>query len=274
MLAPAAGVCLLLLVVAVGLRALHTTDGTRAEPPASPAAVRLLGRVALGADTAPARAVRAVRAVRDDQYAYIKVTGHATALDGDTGATEPTDDSGELWTSVDGSGRTLTRDRGGDRSLSAPTYRYLEALPTEPDALLARIRRESDPQYGPAVDSTVGADQGAFVTIGELLRSGSAPPATAAALYRAAALIPGVITVPDAVDATGRRGVAVARAHNGERVEWIFDRRTLRLLGERTVLMEDGAWGETGTVVESIAFTAGGICDRAGATPPDARPGD
>ncbi|MGW2347641.1 hypothetical protein [Actinacidiphila glaucinigra] len=71
--APAAGVCLLLLVVAVGLRALHTTDGTRAEPPASPAAVRLLGRVALGADTAPARAVRAVRDVRDDQYAYIKV---------------------------------------------------------------------------------------------------------------------------------------------------------------------------------------------------------
>ncbi|WP_329186998.1 CU044_5270 family protein [Actinacidiphila glaucinigra] len=273
-LAPAAGVCLLLVVVAAGLRALNTADGNQAEPPASPAAVRLLGRIALGADAAPAGAVR------DDQYAYVKVTGHATALDGDTGATEPTDESGELWTSVDGSGRTLTRDRGGDRwddapgpgSLSSPTYRFLEALPTEPDALLARIRRESDPQYGPAVDSTVGVNQGAFVTIGELLRSGTAPPVNAAALYRAAALIPGVITVRDAVDATGRHGVAVARAHNGERIEWIFDEKTLRLLGERTVLLEDGAWGEAGTVVESIAFTADGISDRAGETPPEGRP--
>ncbi|MCX2922850.1 hypothetical protein [Streptomyces sp. NEAU-W12] len=93
------------------------------------------------------------------------------------------------------------------------------------------------------------------------------PPETSAALYRAAVLIPGVDVVPEAVDAAGRHGVAVSRTHDGERTEWIFDRSTAQLLGERTVLVEDSAWGKAGTVVTSVALVDRGIVDEAGQTP-------
>ncbi|MCP9974253.1 hypothetical protein [Streptomyces somaliensis] len=73
--------------------------------------------------------------------------------------------------------------------------------------------------------------------------------------------------MPDAVDAAGRRGVAVARVHAGERKEWVLDKSTARFLGERTVLLEDSAWGEKGTVVSSAALVASGIVDDAGQTP-------
>ncbi|WP_435804348.1 hypothetical protein [Streptomyces hirsutus] len=59
--------------------------------------------------------------------------------------------------------------------------------------------------------------------------------------------------------AAGRHGVAVARTHDGERTEWIFDKSTARLLGERTVLLEDNAWGKAGTVVTSVALIGSGI---------------
>ncbi|MEU9352492.1 hypothetical protein AB0D65_16215 [Streptomyces griseoloalbus] len=73
--------------------------------------------------------------------------------------------------------------------------------------------------------------------------------------------------VSDAVDAAGRNGVAVARTHDGERTEWIFDKSAAGLLGERTVLVEDNAWGKAGTVVSSVAVIDSGIVDEAGQAP-------
>ncbi|MGW8486909.1 hypothetical protein [Streptomyces sp. NPDC055886] len=69
------------------------------------------------------------------------------------------------------------------------------------------------------------------------------------------------------MDAAGRHGVAVARTSGGERTEWIFDKSTARLLGERTVLVEDNAWGKAGTVVTSVALVDSGIVDEAGQMP-------
>ena len=94
--------------------------------------------------------------------------------------------------------------------LNDPTYRLLQTLPTNPHALLAMIYR-IERGHGP------GPDQEAFVTIGDLLRNTIAPPKVTAALYRAAALIPGVTFVPNATDAIGRPGVAVARIGPGRR---------------------------------------------------------
>jgi len=73
----------------------------------------------------------------------------------------------------------------------------------------------------------------AFTTIGDLLDQSIAPPAVSAALYRAAALIPGVTVVQHVKDAIGRPGVAVAFAFRGTTSEWIFDCKTLLWLGER-----------------------------------------
>jgi hypothetical protein len=176
---------------------------------------------------------------------------------------------------VDGSGRTLQRDAGNDQwldapgagTLNAPTYRLLASLPTNPSALLKEIYKEADLNHGAGTDSTLSTDQAAFVAIGDMLRYSVAPPATSASLYRAAARIPGVTTLPYAVDAAGRHGAAVARTHNGERQEWIFDKSSLRLLGTRTVLIKDSAWGKAGTTVESIAITDTGVVDQPGHTP-------
>jgi hypothetical protein len=117
--------------------------------------------------------------------------------------------------------------------LNDASYRLLQTLPTEAQALLAMIYRVEH-GHGPS------ADQEAFVTIGDLLRDKIVPPKVSAALYRAAALIPGVTLVPYATDAIGRHGVAAARTAEGIRTELIFNRTTLKLIGERTIIASIG----------------------------------
>src|SRR5215831_9591021 len=69
----------------------------------------------------------------------------------------------------------------------------------------------------------------------------SAAARVSGALYRAAALIPGVTVVRHATDAIGRPGIAVAMTSVGIRQEWIFDRHTLLYLGERDIKVADGS---------------------------------
>ncbi|MFF7930984.1 hypothetical protein [Streptomyces sp. NPDC007940] len=69
--------------------------------------------------------------------------------------------------------------------------------------------------------------------------------------------MPGVVAVDDAVDATGRHGVAVARLdeQSGQRTEWIFDKKTYAFLGERSVQVEPSETFPKGTVNFTIAIT-------------------
>ncbi|MFC8722582.1 CU044_5270 family protein [Kitasatospora sp. NPDC057198] len=241
-------------------------------PPATAASVRLLDRIAQAAFSQPQAQVR------DDQYSYLKTVGHSVSLSEGEGGTMERDivtEDLEQWTAVDGRRPGLQRGAGGDRqipaqdggALNSPTYRLLAGLPTDPEALLKQVYADADRNHGPGSGSTTGPDQEAFVTIGDLLRSSTAPAPVSAALYRAAGRIPGVTTVDDAVDAAGRHGVAVARVHGNERDEWIFDSQTLHLLGERTVLLKDGPWGKAGDEVTSIAIVARGIADASGEAP-------
>ncbi|WP_221354733.1 CU044_5270 family protein [Streptomyces beigongshangae] len=266
--AVAAGATVVVLGIGSG-----PTDAPRDVPPASAASVQLLERAALAAATTPQTKVHA------GQYSYVKTVGHTSVLS-ETRAGEMEllreEEDMEQWTSVDGSERSLQRKDGNDTllpgtpgggNLNSPTYNFLAALPADSETLLKRIRDDAEKNHGAGSGSTTGPDQQAFVTIGDLLRNGVVPPETSAALYRAAALIPGVGVVPDAVDAAGRHGVAVTRTHDGERIEWIFDKSTARLLGERTVLVEDNAWGKAGTAITSTALVDSGIVEEAGQTP-------
>ncbi|MFF2777363.1 CU044_5270 family protein [Streptomyces sp. NPDC058052] len=241
--------------------------------PASPASVALLERAALAAAAAPAVPVRG------DQYAYVEVVGHTTVLSenavGGMDRRVEREDV-ERWMPVDGTRPTQERKNGrrvqvpgspGNGGFASPTYAFAASLPSDPDALLSLIREDAVRNHGPGSDSTTGPDQETFVAIGDLLRSGVVPPATTAALYRAAARVPGVVTLPGAVDAAGRSGVAVARVHDGERDEWIFDTTTGRCLGTRTVLTRESAWGGPGTVVASVAVVGQGIVDEPGQVP-------
>ncbi|MFI1050184.1 hypothetical protein ACH4U3_31195 [Streptomyces griseoruber] len=90
------------------------------------------------------------------------------------------------------------------------------------------------------------------------------PAALYSALFKAAAKIPGVVVVEDALDAVGRRGVAVARLDetSGQREEWIFDRRTHVFLGERTVQVKKGE-GDDGLLTPGTLIYTSAILKRA-----------
>ncbi|MET8079633.1 CU044_5270 family protein [Streptomyces sp. NPDC005303] len=144
-----------------------------------------------------------------------------------------------------------------------PTYRWLASLPTDPDALLARLRKEARPVEGETTDQAV------FSLIGSLISGAIMPPANAAAFYRAAAKLPGVREIPDAVDAAGRHGIAITLDDTGfaTRDEWIFDRQTLAMLGSRFYITDPqrGITKETLSGTSAVMETA--VVDTKGEVP-------
>jgi hypothetical protein len=228
---------------------------------ASPAAMRLLAEIAATAAAQPSPPVR------DSQFWYINswvayqvcnggsgnncllekpherqiwqsvsnlcVTGLLRENGQDTPLAEtPNNPNGGIGTPLSGTSPSKPQcvDRG---HMNDPTYRFLQSLPTDPHALLSLIEQEMQGQQP--------RPQEAFTTIGDLLREAIAPPRVSAALYRAAALIPGVTVVTDATDAIGRHGVAVAMTYQGVQSEWIFSKQTLQYLGERDINTANGS---------------------------------
>jgi hypothetical protein len=120
------------------------------------------------------------------------------------------------------------------------------AVPTDPDGLLAAIYQlVEEPTCAPIPVGDTVQDR-AFMLIDGLLE-GVLPAEVRAALYQALAKIPGVTIAQGATDATGRRGVAFARAAAIEgpgssdwlRLEIILDPNTYRYLGARHVVTRD-----------------------------------
>ncbi|MDH6517716.1 hypothetical protein M2163_005303 [Streptomyces sp. SAI-135] len=258
---PAVLVPLVSAALAGALLATLTTDG---QPPRARAssASGTLGRIATAAMASDAIPVR------DDQFVYVRTLDRSN-----TGTfTGPVElgalHTEEHWTAQEpGPLRTTgwLRASGKDavmpgqlipveagepvpEGVDHPTYRWLASLPTDPDALLARLRKEARPVDGETTDQAV------FSLIGSLISGTIMPPANAAAFYRAAAKLPGVREIPDAVDAAGRHGIAITLDDTGfaTRDEWIFDRRTLALLGSRFYLTDP----ERGITTETLAGTS------------------
>ena len=146
------------------------------------------------------------------------------------------------------SGSTPQSTGCGEGSVNDPTYRLLQSLPTDPRALLNLIYAQTKGE-GPSPDAE------AFTTIGDMMRETIVPPQTAAALYRAAALIPGVTVVGHATDAAGRAGVAVAWTVGQDRDEWIFNPDTGQFLGELDYNTATGTVTGESSVLQR-AFTA------------------
>jgi len=202
--------------------------------------------------------------VREDQFLYIasKVAStYPKTVDDKTTVVSEKLHSRQVWQSPDGRDGWLIEpgNTGEDGvTLAGPNpfrsaYDRLAKLPTDPEALLRKIYQESDA----ARDPEVPRDQAAFVAIGDLLIESYPPADLTAALYKAAGRIPGVVAVDDAVDAVGRHGVAIARLdeQNGQRTEWIFDRKTYAFLGERSVQVEPNDTFKKGTVTFTVAIT-------------------
>ncbi len=128
----------------------------------------------------------------------------------------------------------------------------LAELPRDPSQLLDHIYR---------VTAGMGSspDGEALVYIADRLRSGVVPADLRAALYDAAALIPGVTIAEDEATLDGRIGVAIGRVEANSdlrhRQDIIVDPATGEFVGERTVSLTD-QWGmPAGTVIEWTAVT-------------------
>ncbi|MFF8918116.1 CU044_5270 family protein [Streptomyces sp. NPDC015032] len=239
---------------------------------------QLLDRISLAAaETAgpPAKA---------GQYVYIEsktANSYEKVVDGKSSLASDKLHTRQIWNSLDGTegwlidpavndspeGETLSLpDEKGDvpvADLNGPSYNYLAELTTDPDKLLQKIYKETEGQGNTP-------DQEAFTTIGDLLGESYPPAGLYSALFKAAAKIPGVVVVDDAVDAAGRHGVAVARLDetSGERLEWIFDRKTHVFLGERSVQVRgDSGAVKRGTVMFTSAIMTRAIVDDIKETP-------
>lgn len=244
-----------------------TTDGGEQDTtaPQLAGAARLLHRAAERSRSDSAH----LPVPRNDQYLYTKEITTRTFLKG--GRIQRFTD--ESWLSVDGSkpsrysyyGRILDEPPLGEHQVRWPPTEYakLRKWPTDPDKLLAVLRLS-------AADSPE-ADQDAYLNACLLMRGPRVmPPGLQAAAFEAVAQLPGIELDHDAVDALGRRGVAVS--HPGLTFAFIFDPKTYAYLGLRQEGSKGGQWadgklrgGQKYTEVKGLV--AVGVVDRIGQRP-------
>ncbi|MFE6701786.1 CU044_5270 family protein [Streptomyces sp. NPDC057718] len=217
--------------------------------------------------------------IRDDQFLYTRGTGRDVDLTSGKAVIGPLEES-ESWYSqkpgpqkklglVRQGGETLPinaelGDSEGTRpGLHRPTYRWLATLPTDPRQLLDYVDEITPKLKGQ------DRDQALFESIGGLVGDPLLPPDTAAGLFEAVALIPGVTRTPDAVDALGRKGVGIARddERSGVRTEWVFDPEDLSYLGWSSHLTRDTEYGKKGDFMGDSAVIETAVVDKAGVPP-------
>lgn len=131
---------------------------------------------------------------------------------------------------------------GAGTGSSFPAPGYLDALPRDPRMLLDDI-------YAKTAGKGQSADGEALVFIADLLRTGIVPGEVRAALYKAAALIPGVTVTDEQATLDGRKGIAIGRVEDFShfRHDIIIDPNNGLPIGERQVLTEPRGTMPAGT---------------------------
>ncbi|BCJ33199.1 hypothetical protein Athai_07020 [Actinocatenispora thailandica] len=120
-------------------------------------------------------------------------------------------------------------------TLDEPTYEYLKTLPTDPDALLRRVRAAAQATADQKPGQQKLVDYLTFEDIEQLLRVQVLPSRLAGALYTDLGRIEGVTLVPDIADAAGRHGVGVAMSDplSHIRTTIILNKKSYEYLGDR-----------------------------------------
>ncbi|MGW1338386.1 CU044_5270 family protein [Streptomyces rubiginosohelvolus] len=217
--------------------------------------------------------------IRDDQFLYTRGTGRDVDLTSGKAVIGPLEESESWYSQKPGPQKKLGLIRQGGHTLpinaelgdsegtrpglNRPTYRWLATLPTDPRQLLDYFD-EITPKF-----EGEDRDQALFESIGGLVGHALLPPDTAAGLFEAVALIPGVTRTPDAVDALGRKGVGIARddERSGVRTEWVFDPEDLSYLGWSSHLTRDTEYGKKGDFMGDSAVIETAVADKAGVKP-------
>jgi hypothetical protein len=258
--------------VAAGALAIAPTLGDR--PTASAAAVELLESAAEQAAQQPAWDPR------PDQLVYtraLEVAYSMAELDGE-GVESLVTQTREAWRSVDGlhpglikgvvkPGTDPLNPEGGPYEIplepcdgtwegcgDIPAFPVGMPTDGDPDAMLAFLRKVTEPyDMGPG-NKEHKPDQEVFDEAAALLRQGGLAPQMESAVLGAVARIPGVTTSGNVSDAAGRDGVGVGlTTAYGVRVDLVIDPESEEFLGVRELSPEGeltGAWAlfEAGVV--------------------------
>ncbi|MEV6370313.1 CU044_5270 family protein [Micromonospora musae] len=104
-----------------------------------------------------------------------------------------------------------------------PSPAYLPDLPTDPDAMLDHLN--ANYRGEPGDSNALGKD------VHDLLASKYLRPQVRAALFEAAARIPGLTVVPGVEDGAGRPGIGIAWSHEGRSGALVFDETSHTFLG-------------------------------------------
>jgi hypothetical protein len=192
-------------------------------------------------------------APRPDQWIYIKSHNTATgAISQDKG--QQSDVTNESWSLADGTKMAEYNPmRGGALDIWSQDNAYpaLCALPTDPQALVDLLRADLQAQPMPAdgasapprlakANTPEDVDMLLFDRISGILGNNLLPPAVTAALWRAAALVPGVTQAAGTDNIEGRPVIAVGRIQDGWRFEQLLvDASTYEFVGYRSVAVKD-----------------------------------
>lgn len=240
------------LAAAVATAALIITSGAdgagSVSRPVQLDAAVVLHRAALAALSAPVPGTR--------QFIYAQVTTRGTGQGAHRPnmlrGKEPDMLRGKEWVSVTGTQPTTmsaTSCPGTSRALCTSrfqpgfytfTYADLERLPTAPNALLDYLYREQSGSCQ-GTGATVSRAELEWAAIYSIMTDvPMLPPRFGAALFTAAAEIPGVMVIRNVTTAAGQPGIAVARTirsgasqdtHGTYRLELIFSPHTYRSIG-------------------------------------------
>lgn len=117
-------------------------------------------------------------------------------------------------------------------------------LPTDPSALAKRLQQDAE-----AAGGNVPVAARTLDLIGEVLRNPAAEPELRAALYEAAALVPGVEYLGQMTDIVGRHGVAVGltSSYSGGRTLYalIYDPNNSKALASEEIAQEQPSFADT-----------------------------
>lgn len=198
---------------------------------------------------------------RPDQWIYIQDRDVApSSLAKDKG--QKPDVTTQTWMRADGKKMAGYNPETGKFETwnQASDYPTLSKLPTDPHALLSVLRAQltakpADARTPLAADASTPDVWNAvlFRRIATILDKNLLPPSVTAALWRAAALIPGVTQAPGTVEVGGRQVIAVGRVQEGWRFEQLLlDPATHEFVGYRSVAIKDFTYtgGPDGPVTE------------------------
>jgi hypothetical protein len=142
-----------------------------------------------------------------------------------------------------------------------PTPAWLATLPTDPHAMLDRLKKDS-----PAFKAGNGLGDAELVTyVADALRGGLVPAKVRAVFYRTLALLPDLTVTQQVANLDGRTGVAmgVDSPESPVRQEIIIDPVTGQFIGERTVMLKPsrgfaaGAMSDSSSVTTSVVNSIG-----------------